>query len=137
MERITYWHEKLLASIINVSFVLAIFIPLLFLINMEWRLLLVLIFFIYNLLFLLFNNNRCLGMIILKTYWKKDYSFFNYFVFIILYTLSFSTLLFYAYFPFDLFLVNMLLLQLPTIIIKNTTFHGWLSGNIVGVKKYY
>jgi len=74
-------------------------------------------------------------MIILNTYWKKDYSFFNYLIFVILYTLSFSTLLFYIYFPLDLFLMNMALLQLPTVILKKTTFHGLLSGNIIGVKR--
>ena len=135
MERITYWHEKFFASVINIAFVVVIFIPLSFLININWRLLLILVFFVYNLFFLFFNRNRCLGMIILKTYWKKDYSFLNYFIFTILYTLSFSTLLFYIYFPLDLFLANMLLLQLPTIILKKTTFHRWLSGNIVGIKK--
>jgi hypothetical protein len=135
MERITYWYEKLFASVINVAFVAIIFIPLSFFINIDWKFLLILIFFGYNLFFLIFNKNRCLGMIILKTYWKEDYSFFNYSIFIILYTLSFSTLLFYFYFPLDLFLANMLLLQLPTIVLKKTTFHGWLSGNIVGIKR--
>jgi hypothetical protein len=135
MERETYWYEKLLASVINVTFVTMIFIPLSFLININWKLLLILIFFGYNLFFLFFNKNRCLGMIILNTYWKKDYSFFNYLIFVILYTLSFSTLLFYIYFPLDLFLMNMALLQLPTVILKKTTFHGLLSGNIIGVKR--
>jgi len=135
MERITYWHEKLLASVINVIFVVIVFIPLNFLLDVNWKLLLISIFFGYNLFFLSFNQNRCPGMIILKTYWKKDYSFFNHFLFIILYTLSFSTLLFYIYFPLDLFLANMLFLQLPAMILRKTTFHGWLSGNIVGIKR--
>jgi len=135
MKRVTYWYEKLLASVINVTFVVIIFIPLFFLTKFDWKFLLISIFFIYNLFFLIFNKNRALGMIILKTYWKKNYPFINCFIFIILYTLSFSTLLFYIYFPLDLFWANMLFLQLPTIILKKTTFHGWLSGNMIGVKR--
>jgi len=132
---ITNWFEKLSVSIINVAFVVIIFIPLSFLLDINWRLLLILIFFTYNLFFLLFNHNRCLGTIILGFKWKKDYSFLNHLIFIILYTLSFSTLLFYIYFPFDLFLINMFLLQLPIVLIKGTTLHGFLSGNMVGVKR--
>jgi hypothetical protein len=73
-------------------------------------------------------------MIILKARWKGDNSYWNFLLFISLYTLSFSTLLFYIVFPFDLFLINMILLQIPTIILKKTTFHGFLSGNMIGIK---
>jgi len=133
-ENFTNWFDKLLASIINVFFVLIIFIPLSFLVNINWKLLLILIFFTYNLIFLLFNNNRCLGMVILGFRWKEDYPFLNQFLFIVLYTLSFSTLLFYFYFPLDLFLINMFLLQLPMVVIKKTTLHGFLAGKMLGVK---
>jgi len=73
-------------------------------------------------------------MVILGFRWKEDYPFLNQFVFIVLYTLSFSTLLFYFYFPLDLFLINMFLLQLPMVIIKKTTLHGFLAGKMLGVK---
>jgi hypothetical protein len=74
-------------------------------------------------------------MIILGSKWKKKYPFLNQFIYIILYTLSFSTLLFYVFFPFDLFLANMFLFQLPMVLIKKTTLHGFLSGNMAGVKE--
>lgn len=133
-ENFTNWFDKLFASIINVFFVVIIFIPLSLLLNINWKLLLILIFFTYNLIFLLFNNNRCPGMVILGFRWKEDYPFLNQFVFIVLYTLSFSSLLFYFYFPLDLFLINMFLLQLPMVIIKKTTLHGFLAGKMLGVK---
>jgi len=134
MQRNTFWYEKLLASIINTFFVALIFIPLSFLTQLDWRILLVLVFFGYNLFFLIFNKNRCLGMIVLKTHWKDNHSYWDYLIFIILYTLSFSTLLFYIFFPLDLFLINMIFFQIPTVILKKTTLHGFLSGNMVGIK---
>ena len=127
--------EKIIPSILNVFFTFLIFLPFYFL-NTSYfskKLIFIIIFFTYNLLFLIFNENKCLGMIIMKTNYAKKYSKLQHFLYSILYTLSFSTLLFWIFFPFDLFLFNMLVLQLPTIIIKKTTLHGYLSGNIITV----
>jgi ABC-type long-subunit fatty acid transport system fused permease/ATPase subunit len=93
--------EKLTTSIINVLFVLIIFLPFYFIIS--------------------------------ETLAKK-YSKPKQITYSILYTLSFSTILFSIFFPFDLLLFNILLLQLPTIIFKKTTLQGYLSGNITTVK---
>jgi len=128
--------EKALPSLINLVVVALLSIPLIW---TPWdiitkKICIIGLFFIYNLLFLFFNKNRCLGMIIVDTYWKKEYSLKNKLIFLILYALSFSTLFFWIFFPLDLFLVNMLFLQLPMILIKGTTFHGYLSGQMVTVK---
>ena len=129
--------EKLTISIINIFFVLLMFIPFYFLMNnlLEKKLILILIFFSYNLIFFIFNENKCLGMIIMKADYKEEYPKLNQFVYIILYTASFSTLLFWFFFPFDLFLFTMIFVQLPTVIIKRTTLHVYLSGNITTVVK--
>jgi hypothetical protein len=126
--------EKLATSAINVFFVLVIFLPF-FLVDdiLTKKLVLIVIFFGYNIVFLIFNQNRCLGMIIMKSRYAKKYSKSQHLIYSVLYSLSFSTLLFWIFFPFDLFLFNMLLLQLPTVIIKKTTLHGYLSGNITTV----
>lgn len=51
-------------------------------------------------------------------------------IYSILYTASFATLFFYIFFPLDIFLVNMLCVQLPLIRMTGTTLHGFLSGNM-------
>jgi len=133
--RETSTFKKLATSAINVFFVFIIFLPFYFVVNdiLTKKLILIGIFFGYNIIFLLFNQNRCLGMMIMKTRYAKKYSKSQHFLYVVLYTLSFSTLLFWIFFPFDLFLFNMLLLQLPTVITKKTTLHGYLSGNITTV----
>lgn len=128
---------KLTNSIINVIFVFIIFIPFLFFINnlLYKKLIFILMFFIYKLVFLFFNDNRTIGMMITKTYWKKEYPLRNQLIHAVLYTLSFSTLLFWIFFPFDLFLENILLFQLPSMKLTGMTLHEYLSGKMEGVKK--
>jgi hypothetical protein len=130
----TNWFDKLFASIINVAFVVTFLVPLNYLLNINWKILLIGIFFLYNLYFLIFNKNRCLGMVLLGFRWKRDYKLYNHLIFIVLYTLSFSTLLFHIFFPFDIFLINMFLFQLPMVLKHKTTLHGYLSGKMVGMK---
>ena len=127
--------KKIVSSLINVFFFLIIFSPFYFFINDNFlkKISLIGLFFIYNLFFLLFNKNRCLGMIITKTRYKKEYPKWRHLLYDTLYTLSFSTLLFWVFFPFDLFLFNMLILQLPTLIFKRTTLHGYLAGGITSI----
>lgn len=64
------------------------------------------------------------------TYWNKEYSMKQRIIYALLYTLSYATVVFYIFFPFDLLIVNLFLLQLPFVILKKTTLHGYLSGNI-------
>jgi hypothetical protein len=134
--RETNFIEKLLASIVNVIISGIVFFPFLF-INTSWfakKIIFIVIFLIYNTIILLFNKNRCVGMICLRMRWKESYPFVSQIIYIILYTFSFSTLLFWIYFPFDLFILNMALLQVPAVILKKTTLHGYLSGNMITMK---
>lgn len=129
--------EKITTSFINVLSALIIFLPFYFTIDnfLVKKIIFIFIFLAYNLIFLIFNKNRCLGMIIMKTKYEKEYPKIKHFVYIILYTLSFSSLLFWINFPFDLFLLNIFFIQLPIVIIKKTTLHWYLSGNIITVKR--
>jgi len=129
-ERPTNIYEKLVPSLINAVVVLVISLPFLLLwsFGLKWKIAVIAIFFVYNLGFAIFNENRCLGMIIAKTSWQKKFSLFQKLVYTILYTLSFSTIFFWVFFPFDLLLANLLLLQLPLILLRQTTLHAFLSG---------
>lgn len=134
--RKTNLFEKGLASLINVSAVAILSTPLIW---MPWtlmtkKIIVIAIWLLFNLAFLVFNRNRGLGMIIANTHWKKDYPIKSKLLFLVFYSLSFSTLFFWISFPLDLFLANMLLLQVPMILITGTTLHGFLSGKMVTVK---
>lgn len=135
--RITTPLEKLLNSAINVAAVFIIFLPFLIFLDTSLfkKIIFIVLFLLYKLVIIFFNGNRSLGMIITKTYWKREYPLKNQLLHALLYTLSLSTLLFWIFFPFDLFLANMLLIQLPSIILTGTTFHRYISGNMVTVKK--
>lgn len=139
MTRDTNILEKLIPSIINLFIILFLSLIVIYIFNIENTILRKTIFisimFLYNLCISVFNKNRCIGMIIMNTYWDKEYSLTNRILYALLYTLSFSTLLFYIYFPYDLLLLNLLLIQLPFILTKHTTAHGYLSGNMKSIKK--
>lgn len=129
--------QKLIPSLINISAVAMIASPL-FLLNWSFaslKIILMILFFSYNLLFLIFFKNRDLGMMVVKTYWKDEYPLLNKLIYIVLYTASFSTLIFWIWFPFDLLLINLLLIQLPCILLTGTTLHGYLAGKMVTVVK--
>ena len=128
--------EKLMVSVINTFFVVLISVPFYYIygFNLKYRIILILFFLFYNLLFIFMSKNRCLGMILLKIYWRKDYPLLNQLVYAFLYTTSFSTIVIWIFFPFDLLLVNLLFLQLPCVLITGTTLHGYLSGKMIGYK---
>jgi len=116
---------------VNLTIVFLISLPFLWIwgLGLSWRLATIVIFFIYSLTFALFSENRCLGMMAAKTYWQKKFSLPQKLIYTILYTASFATIFFWIIFPFDLLLANLLLLQLPFVITKQTTLHAFLSGN--------
>ena len=137
MERATA-QEKVINSLINIFVVFLLFLP--FLLVLETNLLIkkivfISLFFFYKIAFILFNKNRTIGMIITNTCWQREYPFWKQFLHALLYTASFSTLLFWVVFPFDIFLVNMFFLQLPTIILRKMTFHEFLVGGMEAIKK--
>ena len=126
--------QKLSVSIINTIFVLILSLPFYFIFNCSttYRIILVLTFFLYNLSFILLTKNRCLGMIILGIKWKEEYPLKQQIIYVLLYTLSFSTVVIWIYFPFDLLFFNLLFIQLPTVILTGSTLHGYLSGRMSG-----
>lgn len=126
--------QKLSVSVINTFFVVLLSIPFYFLLGwgLYFRLVLVFLFFLYNLSFIFITKNRCLGMILMNIYWKEEYSLVNQVIYVFLYTLSFSTIVIWIYFPFDLLLFNLLLIQLPCVLLTGTTLHGFLSGKMSG-----
>lgn len=125
--------EKSLASILNVLIVGIIYLPFHFT-SLKSPSIFIIFFFIYNIFVLVFNKNRCIGMVITKTYWAKKYSFISHSIYTILYTISFSTIFIWIYFPFDIFILNLVFLQLPFIFFTKTTVHGFFSGNLVTIK---
>lgn len=127
--------QKLFSSIVIVLIIFVITIPVL-LINPSYSLIFkvwVGAFFIYNLIFIIFFKNRDLGMMIIGTYWKEDYPILKQLLYAVLYTISFTTLFIWIFFPLDLFLFNMFCLQLPCVLLTGTTLHGYLSGKMVTV----
>jgi len=129
--------QKLSVSVINTIFVSILSLPFYFIFGffITYKIILILIFFLYNLSFIFLTKNRCLGMITLGIRWKDQYSIRQQLLYTFLYTLSFSTIVIWIYFPFDLLLFNILLIQLPTVLITGSTLHGYLSGKMSGYKE--
>ena len=69
------------------------------------------------------------------TYYSGKYQKKNQLLYNIFYTASFSTVLFSIVFPFDILLLNILLIQIPMVFFTKTTLHGYLAGNITTVVK--
>jgi hypothetical protein len=129
--------EKVFPAIINVVAVVLIsqiFLPLTT-DSLSDRAVYVIVFFVYNLVFLFLEGGRDLGMMIFDTHWAKEYKPINKFIYAALSAASFATLLFKIWFPLDLFLINMLVLQLPSVIKTGKTLNGLLAGGIVTVTK--
>lgn len=128
--------EKLLVSIINVFTVFLISTPILLYLGftLEYRIFFVFLFFVQDLIYIFFFNNRYLGMRILNIEWEREYSIKKEILYSLLYTLSFSTFLIWIWFPFDLLIFNILLIQLPFVLTTGKTLHGYLTG-MVGIKE--
>ena len=122
--------EKFGASVINAitAFLLSIPFYVSFGISLKWKWSVIAAFFFVELLFFIFGRNLDLGMRLVGTTWHYNYSFKQHFIYNILYTLSFATVLVYIWFPFDLLMINLLCIQLPCILVTGTTLHGFLSG---------
>ena len=131
--------EKLIPSLINAALVFALSLPFYFWFGfgLKWKISAILIFYILQVIDTHESVSfKCFGMRIFGSVWEKRYSRFQRNLYSILYTLSFSTLFFYIYSPFDLFLANMFLLQIPSILISHTTFHGLMAGGLKTKVKY-
>lgn len=121
--------EKLLPSLINVLITLCATLALEKIINVEWRVLWVAVFFIYNMTCELCLG-KCLGMIICRTFYEKDRTRIQRVLYVSLYTLSFASLLFHIFFLLDLAILNFLFLQIPFILKTGNTAHGFAAGGV-------
>ena len=115
---------KLLQSVVNVVATSVLSVPFLLLYGptLKWKISWVVIFFLYN-IFFEFVYGRCLGMMVFHTQYESKKSSPEKILYISLYTASFSTLLFYIWFPFDLLIFNLLILQIPCVLLTGTTVH--------------
>jgi hypothetical protein len=128
--------QKLSVSVISTAIVLLISLPIYLIegFTIKYKIAVVIIFLLYNLFFAIFFKGQTLGQRILKINWVKEYPLKNHLIFSFLYTLSFSTIFIWIFFPFDLLLFNLLLIQLPCVLITGYTLHGYLSGKMKGSK---
>jgi len=136
--RRTTWLEKFGASVINVLTVLIIIVPFYLILEMtlfQVKFLFAYLFLVQEVGTLFSPGKRCFGMILMKTYWEKNYLLKNHIIFGVFYFISFLTLIFWVFFPFDLLLFNLLIFQLPTILITGKTLHGLLAGNMCTIKR--
>jgi len=124
--------DKLLVSIINLVIVAVPTIPFWFI--GYWQIALVSFFLIYQVIIALTKTGQSVGMRLLKIRWAKNYPMRNRLIFAILYTASFSTVAIWVFFPLDLLVFNLLFIQLPMILATGYTLHGFLSGEMYGVK---
>lgn len=121
---------KLLHSIINAAAALLVSVwalPLFAMNLAQWRIAYVAAFFVLNVACEL-KYGRCLGMMMRGIHYSGNPSIARRLCFVCLYVISFSTVLYYIWFPGDLLLANMLLFQLPCFLAKRNTFHGYIAG---------
>ena len=130
-----FW--KLAKTIINTCFVLLVSLPFLLYFGFDWRykIAVIIIFFIYQLIVALTPMHRDLGDLITKTHWIDSYPTKNHVAFAFFYTASFSTVFIWLYFPFDVLLINLLIIQLPFVLKTGYTLHGYISGKMVGTRQ--
>lgn len=122
---------KPMISLVNVALTFILAFPFLthYEFSREWEWAWIGTFFLYNLVCeVLFE--KCLGMKLFNAVYEIQSPLWRKILYVILYTASFSTLFFYIWFPFDILLINIFVVQLPCVLFTGTTLHGFLSGNI-------
>ena len=122
--------EKLFPSILNATIAFGLATPVLvyFGPGSTWKLTVIGVFAAYESYVFLARKDRCFGMKIADTYWERQYPLSQHVLYNLLYTASFATLFVHIFFPLDIFLINILLLQLPFVLLTGTTVHGYASG---------
>jgi hypothetical protein len=122
--------EKAVPSLLNAIIAFGIATPTLIYFGptLEWKIAVVVAFALYESFVFFHEKDRCFGMKIMDTYWRARYETKRHVLYNLLYTLSFATLLVFVWFPLDLLLINIFLIQLPCVVLTGTTLHGWLSG---------
>ncbi len=101
--------QKLLVSILNTVFVLLLAVPFFMVwgFDLKFRITLALLFLMYQLLIIVLPGRRSIGMVLTHVVWNKHYPIGNHLLYAVLYSLSFSTVLFWIFIPFDLLLINL------------------------------
>lgn len=94
------------------------------------KLFMIILFFVYNLGCMLLNKNRDFGMAMVGAYWKQEYNKVQQLFYILLYTLSFTSIFFHIFFPFDLLLFNIVLLQVPSLFYGGMYFPNYVAGKM-------
>lgn len=127
--RPTTAYEKVIASVVNVIVIVITVFLIMPLLSawFNWKLVTISIFFTYQLVTYFFRDHRDLGMLVVGSFWDRDVHFARFMAYVSLYTVSFGTLLYSIWFPLDLFLMNILFLQLPSVVFRHTTFHGLVA----------
>lgn len=135
--RRTHAAEKLLTSLINGLVAVIASLPWLLLEpeRLHYQLLLVALFLVENLVSAMRGDRRLPGMWLQGTVWQRHYPLRQHVLHALLYSASFATAVFWVWFPGDLLLINLLLLQLPCVWRTGTTLHGWLAGGMVDIKR--
>lgn len=135
--RQTTTFEKLFTSLVNVVVACVLSMPFYVFDEVPaftLKLIVIGLFFLENMMAIIFWEYRLPGMIIQKSVWQHKYSKTNQLIHAVLYTASFATMWFWIWVPGDLLLFNLLLLQLPCVLLTKTTLHGLIAGNMVDVK---
>jgi len=125
--------DKFLVSVINLAIVIIPTIPFWFI--GYWQIALVVFFLTYQVVVAFTKTGQSVGMRLLNIRWAKDYPIRNRLIFAVLYSASFATIVIWIFFPFDLIIFNLLLIQLPMVLVTGYTLHGFLSGKMYGVKE--
>jgi ribosomal protein L37AE/L43A len=121
MSRLWQITHKATASSVNVAVVFVLTGPVYLAAGVEWwRGSCIVLFFSYNLAL----SHRCFGQMIARTRQNLPTNP----AYAALYTASFSTLLFWAWFPLDVALANGLFVQLPCLMLYGNTLHGLATG---------
>lgn len=135
MTKTSAW-EKLIISLINTLPVVIVSLPFLVIwgFSIEYRIVLSVIFLIQQIIIIFMPGRRSLGMMLTNVSWNKEYKTWNHVAYALLYSLSFSTIIIWVVFPFDVMLMNLILIQLPLVHFTGYTLHGYLSGKMSGHK---
>jgi hypothetical protein len=122
--------EKLFPSLLNAVIAFGLATPALLLWgpDFRWKISVIALFALYESYVFLARKDRCFGMKVMDTYWGKRYTVWHHIVYNTLYTASFATLFLQVWFPLDIFLINIFLIQFPFVLLTGTTLHGYLSG---------
>ncbi len=69
-------------------------------------------------------------MALVGTNWKESYPQTKQFIFVIANTLSFASIFYHVFFPFDLLLFNLVLLQVPSLFYGGMYFPQYIAGKM-------